>query len=120
MITVNGLEIAVRAIIERPLTLRLYINDARDNDELVEASGAGYAAEALNPQTWSTHKSGRGVIAQYNPVTFRFTGEMGKVYGSYVTDADGKVIERQPGPEPFEVKRDGDEITIEPRIGFTR
>lgn len=104
------------------MTLRLNTNDvtpAETDTEAgyTEASGNGYSAKALTGGSWSI--SGTAPTqAAYAQQTFTFTGNLGNVYGYYVTrDADSKLMFSERFSDgPYNIVNNGDQIKITPQF----
>ncbi|MGH8248452.1 MAG: hypothetical protein ACREUU_18690, partial [Gammaproteobacteria bacterium] len=76
----------MKCICERPLSLRLFINDREPlvedtADQYEEPSGGGYAPITLAPRRWFLKTSD----ASYARQTFKLTGPVGTVRGYFVT-----------------------------------
>lgn len=71
-----------------PLILRLFTNNVTpevDDDFSIftEATGGGYATKSLDPVSWTVQNGS----ASYPQQTWTFTGNVGTVYGYYITRA---------------------------------
>lgn len=108
IITENGNKIFVKKITEEIRTAHLYT----DNGEL---DGYNYNPETIYPDDWKD-----GV---HPDITWEFTaGEPKQILGWYFTNAEGKVLISEQfdiqDEGDYEIKREGDKITIKPRISL--
>jgi hypothetical protein len=100
----------VEQILRQPLRLKLFANaDGRP----LEASGFGYKDARLT--VVSIINDPESVKAAFAPVTFKFDGPLGRVYGSYaIHESSGTVLWVDKLDEAFKAVNRGDSITIEP------
>lgn len=100
--------------------LHLYTNDKiprRDDaaSDYTEAAGAGYASRAFESGLW-TVAAGDPSRAEYPEQVFLFTGDLGLLFGYYVT-ASGALAWAERFPDgPYRVARLGDQIALVPRF----
>jgi hypothetical protein len=120
VVTVGGNVRMLGGLTERLLTLRLFVNDRVPEkgdtlSEYTEASGGGYAALDLPPGPWTVMPT-VPALASYPEQTLGFTGLVGDVYGYLLTDGEDLVVAERFGNGPYDVRRNGDQIKITPRI----
>lgn len=108
----------------RDLTLRLYVNDKTPVDtdvtsDYVEASGGGYAPKTLINGSWTINTANDPSDAVYPQQTFTFSGPLtgnAKIYGYFVTNADGVLIWAERFSVFFQPANNGDSVNITPRF----
>jgi len=106
------------------LMLRLYSNDKKpdksdSHNDYTEADGFGYAAIRLQPGRW---KIDPGIPddetpteANYSKCVFEFTGELGRVYGYFVTrEVSGQLMWAERfGDGPYNTMNNGGKIEVQ-------
>ena len=118
MITNEGIGFLLEAAVTRQgLRLHLFANDAEvshsiTSEDVTECKGYGYAPIALKPSGWVR----KGTSASYPDQTFLFTGKVGRVYGSYITNAEGAIIQAHKFEVPFQGSNNGDKLHVGVRI----
>lgn len=114
----DGLRSWLRTSMNRSIRLKLFANDYEPKgsevvDSFREVSGFGYKDTRLEVVEVSVGPT--GVLAAFAPVTFRFEGAFGRVFGSYaVHEASGSVLWADRLEEPFKAVNNGDSLTVEP------
>ena len=108
VITDAGIKIFTRKVIEEIKTIHLYTAHG-------EMSGHNYSPEAIFPNDWKD-----GV---HPDITWTFTaGEPVQVLGWYFTNSKGEVLITETfnilNEGDYEVRRDGDKITVKPSISL--
>lgn len=118
---VKILEYVLKQETPSPLSLKLYVNDHTPDEtdtvaSYTEASGGSYLAKPLLPGNWD-FSGGNPTIAQYDPLTWTFTGSVGNVYGYYIESDDGTLMASQRFVNgPYNVQNNGDVINVTPKI----
>jgi hypothetical protein len=102
--------------------LRLFINDINPDitsvtSDFMEVKGSGYEPIKLKGKSWQFSI----VSAEYSAQEFIFTGEIGYIYGYYITQQNSnKLLWAERFDEgPFEIRNEGDRIIVEPSISMT-
>lgn len=106
------------------LVMKLYTNDVFPNHtstekDFVEPTGGGYAPINLLSDSW-TIIPGMSSRAEHLPVSWKFNGPAGRIYGYFVTGQEsGHVMWAERFEKaPFHIKTSGDEIHITPRLSL--
>lgn len=104
------------------LVIRLYSNDHDPHvddtlDKYQEVSGGDYKPKLMNPQYWK-FTEGDPSEAEYKVVSWEFTGNVGPIYGYFVTGRDtGELLWAEKFTSgPFSIDRAGDQIRVVPKI----
>lgn len=101
----------VEAVLRQPLRLKLFVNEF--GSDYREPSGFGYKDARL--QVVSITSDVEGIKAAFAPVTFKFDGALGRIYGSFaVHEQTGITIWADPLAEAFKAVNNGDSLTVEP------
>ena len=106
--------------------LRLYTNNFTPGEfdvegDYNEASGFGYASVSLTPGSWTILEDSVGgpTLASYPQITFTFTGNLGNVYGYFVTQSDsvGALMWAERFSDgPYNIVNNGDQVKVSVRI----
>ncbi len=114
----------LRAVIEAPLAMRLFVNDIFPSPDdtvrqLVEATFRGYAAAELGPGDWTEVGAVPPRAASRREVEYECLedGPREVVYGYFLTTADGEL--RMPARrllEPVAMQFRGDRLWITPEV----
>jgi hypothetical protein len=114
------LEALVNKTAPQNLILRLYTSNTTPGEAdtagtYTEATGNGYSAITLTGASWGTASGGSIAYAQQ---TFTFTGNLGNVYGYYMTQAtSGTLVFAERFTDgPYNIVNNGDQIKITPTI----
>jgi hypothetical protein len=114
------LEALVNKTAPQNLVLRLYTSNTTPGESdtagtYTEASGNGYNAITLTGASWGSASGGSIAYAQQ---TFTFTGNLGNVYGYYMTQASSGtlVFAERFTDGPYNIVNNGDQIKITPTI----
>ena len=104
------------------VVLRLFTNnytpvETSTEANFTEASGFGYASVTLPGSSW-TITPGNPTSASYAQQTFTFTGNLGNVYGYYMTQlTSGFLMWAERFTDgPYNIVNNGDQIKITPVI----
>jgi hypothetical protein len=104
------------------MTLRLFTNnytpiETTTEANVTEATSYGYSAITLTGGSW-TISGTAPTQAAYAQQTFTFTGNLGNVYGYYVTRAsDSKLMFAERFTDgPYNIYNNGDQIKITPQV----
>ena len=105
------------------LILHLYTNNITPSPTdtagtYTEANGFGYAAITLTGGSWS-FTDATPSSATYPQVTFTFNGNLGNVYGYYMTQNGILLLAERFSTGPFSIVNNGDNIKITPTITAT-
>lgn len=125
LIVADGYVLALEGLVERGLTLRLYVQAPRARpripdpsdtfDSYDEADALGYLPVRLAADAWTILPEGDGASAVHPEVEFTFQAG-GAVIGGYLITAGSRLYAVQPLPDPFEVLRRGDALAVQPTI----
>ena len=107
----------LREFVSRPMALRLFVNDVKDENDLNaydEPDGLGYAPVGLHPENWTVDEG--ALIARYPETIWTFRGPAGLVRGDFLTDGRAVLlIERF--LIPFPAQHDGDQLRVSLAVG---
>jgi hypothetical protein len=106
------------------LVLRLFTNNITPSETdtaatYTEASGNSYGAITLTGASW-TVTEGAPTQAAYAQQVFTFTGNLGNVYGYFMTRSTGGriALAERFSDGPYNIVNNGDQIKITPQITF--
>ena len=118
----DGLNYFVNKAAPQDLVLRLYTSNTTPAETdtaatYTEAASFGYAALTLTGSSW-TITEGAPSNAAYAQQVFTFTGNLGNVYGYYMTRAtSGRIALAERFTDgPYSIVNNGDQIKITPQI----
>jgi hypothetical protein len=117
-----ALDQIVGKVAVEPLRMALFVNSqnpvgATAASSLTEASGGGYAKQALIPSSWVA-AVGPPNTTQCSTISWTFTDSIGLVHGYfYVGSGSGKLVAAEQFSDgPYNIVRSGDAIVILPKI----
>lgn len=120
MLPAQGENAMLTAFFAANMSLRLFTNDytpveTTTEASVTEAAGNGYAAITLTGGSWTIAGSSP-VQASYAQQTFTFTGNLGNVYGYYITrNSDNKLMLAERFTDgPYAITQNGDQIKVTP------
>jgi hypothetical protein len=112
----------LRLSLSKDIVLRLFENDLLPDyyntiESFKEIRGGDYKPKVLSSGKWKYGFVADVPIATYPDQIFEFTGAVGLIYGYYITDRDNKIVRwaEKFADGPYEVLRNGDKVTVNPR-----
>lgn len=119
----DALQYFVNRAAPQDLVLRLYTNNITPAETdtaatYTEASGNGYASVTLTGASWAAPSEGAPSSIGYAQQIFTFTGNLGNVYGYFMTRASsGRIgLAERFSDGPYNVVNNGDQIKITPSV----
>ena len=122
LMPLSGQKLALKWLLARRLTLRLFTNQKSPSlrdlaNSYQEAIGNGYKAIPLASEDWQ-FPVGEQVLASQTEKVFRFSAAAGKVHGYFITDQEtGALMCAEAFTDgAIDIKNNGDQIRIAPSL----